>query len=733
MITAEINYNNMLSLLRMFHYFRRFLFTCNDIIPETNNNQSDYHWIYDIMPTFCLLISITIRVKITPPNVNEPMLKTNCTLTNLIYEAVICKRHNYDIDDCPINPEDTSDNHFCELCSQSNHSLPWTEKDETYFISFKNYLTREGCNILENDNYFLNYFSKLALQSVLHYCCLYEFPFGHFHFLIFRHVHRLCSMVNKNVTNSGFPEIDRCKFYISHKLSLCPNNKPPQDEPILQARCTEIIRFILGQIPDKNIAFGFDVTPKELCKAIMRQKRRGQRKLFLLSKFLGLFDTTNTVNEAKKIWPHLLNGFNHTFVMQQEMFLSINYLQFLETIPSNHMRRIRKKMHILFNLLINKIKSGVDELLEFSLILTLTFYYTPQDLILISNSNILDYLINIDRDREQSWKAISKLISSITLLTYSYCYQLPINVSKNIVRVLYNYVKIKLYSDNDSDLLTNNIEQERQLLPVTSNKDFNEILSNLFTSTSQPIMRSHLGTMNWLKLFLIICKSLHSLEIRVMTLKIIYNIFPFVSHDETEAREIIQLIFNAMSSEMWIYPEARSKYNLITTPKNEFTPVFPEIKFDASRSYACNVENNLCIHNLTGRAFTLGNVPMKNGLYRWSIIIESSEGTLSEGVMIGVSLKCLRDIYHRSTSEMWLYRGINGGLYHEGKLPISFPTFTCGDIITVELDMDARTLAFGKNGELPKVAFTKISADEVYPCVAFSLYNHGEKVIFSFY
>ncbi|ROT68821.1 putative E3 ubiquitin-protein ligase HERC1 isoform X4 [Penaeus vannamei] len=51
-----------------------------------------------------------------------------------------------------------------------------------------------------------------------------------------------------------------------------------------------------------------------------------------------------------------------------------------------------------------------------------------------------------------------------------------------------------------------------------------------------------------------------------------------------------------------------------------------------------------------------------------------------------------------------------------------------GDYITVVLDMEARTLSFGKNGEEPRLAFENIDATELYPCVMFYSTNPGEKV-----
>ena len=59
---------------------------------------------------------------------------------------------------------------------------------------------------------------------------------------------------------------------------------------------------------------------------------------------------------------------------------------------------------------------------------------------------------------------------------------------------------------------------------------------------------------------------------------------------------------------------------------------------------------------------------------------------------------------------------------------MALPVYTQGDYITCILDMDARTISFGKNGDEPKLAFEDVDATEVYPCVMFYSSNPGEKV-----
>jgi len=52
---------------------------------------------------------------------------------------------------------------------------------------------------------------------------------------------------------------------------------------------------------------------------------------------------------------------------------------------------------------------------------------------------------------------------------------------------------------------------------------------------------------------------------------------------------------------------------------------------------------------------------------------------------------------------MWLYRAYSGNLYHGGEMSLTLSGFTQSDSITCVLDMDAKTLAFGKNGEVTVV------------------------------
>lgn len=140
------------------------------------------------------------------------------------------------------------------------------------------------------------------------------------------------------------------------------------------------------------------------------------------------------------------------------------------------------------------------------------------------------------------------------------------------------------------------------------------------------------------------------------------------------------------------------------------------------------IEGNLTVvHGSGGRGYALGLQAIRSGCYQWKILIVK-ENKSNEGTCIGVAKYPVKDCNHRTTTDMWLYRAYSGSLYHNGEKEVSFQCYTQGDYITVMLDMDAKTLSFGKNGEEPKVAFENIDATELFPCVMFYSTNPGEKV-----
>ncbi|KAL4227433.1 putative E3 ubiquitin-protein ligase herc1 [Mactra antiquata] len=153
-----------------------------------------------------------------------------------------------------------------------------------------------------------------------------------------------------------------------------------------------------------------------------------------------------------------------------------------------------------------------------------------------------------------------------------------------------------------------------------------------------------------------------------------------------------------------------------------------EVTFDAEKCVCCSIEDgNTLVHSHSGKGYGIASIPITSGCYIWKVHIVK-EYKSNEGTCIGICKLPVRDPGHRYSSDMWLYRAYSGNLYHCGEQTRTLNAFTQGDCITCVLDMDSKTLAFGKNGEDPKVAFEDIDATEVYPCVTFYSSNPGEKV-----
>ena len=74
----------------------------------------------------------------------------------------------------------------------------------------------------------------------------------------------------------------------------------------------------------------------------------------------------------------------------------------------------------------------------------------------------------------------------------------------------------------------------------------------------------------------------------------------------------------------------------------------------------------------------------------------------NEGTCIGIAKFPFEDISYKSSPDIWVYRAYSGLVYHAGTQASEeiFECFSQGDYVTCILDLNSRTLMFGKNGEV---------------------------------
>ncbi|CAH1796720.1 unnamed protein product [Owenia fusiformis] len=278
---------------------------------------------------------------------------------------------------------------------------------------------------------------------------------------------------------------------------------------------------------------------------------------------------------------------------------------------------------------------------------------------------------------------------------------------------------------------------------------------------SSKIIQSKMAQRKWTDLLLTITgvklssnsQSVMGLRTRLCAIQLLQTILPSIdtSSQKTERQNVVDLLFSHLSDSMWKTPELIATYKAKETHKKlqcqlaKYSKGSPdsgegqdgkdseklasqEASFDPDRLLNCNVENSYTlVHGTGGRGYGLGSTAISSGCYQWKfLIVKENRG--NEGTCVGVSKWPVGDYSHRTTADMWLYRAYSGNLYHNGEQSLALGGFTQGDYVTCVLDMDTRTIAFGKNGEEPKVAFEDVDATELYPCVMFYSSNPGEKV-----
>uniref|UniRef100_A0A452S9S6 HECT-type E3 ubiquitin transferase n=1 Tax=Ursus americanus TaxID=9643 RepID=A0A452S9S6_URSAM len=267
---------------------------------------------------------------------------------------------------------------------------------------------------------------------------------------------------------------------------------------------------------------------------------------------------------------------------------------------------------------------------------------------------------------------------------------------------------------------------------------------------SSKAIQSKMASPKWTEVLLNIasqkCSSgiplVGNLRTRLLALHVLEAVLPACESgvEDDQMAQVVERLFSLLSDCMWETPIAQAKHAIQIKEKeqeiksqgdleeeDENLPI-QEISFDPEKAQCCLVENGqILTHGSGGKGYGLASTGVTSGCYQWKFyIVKENRG--NEGTCVGVSRWPVHDFNHRTTSDMWLYRAYSGNLYHNGEQTLTLSSFTQGDFITCVLDMEARTISFGKNGEEPKLAFEDVDAAELYPCVMFYSSNPGEKV-----
>ncbi|KAJ8965419.1 hypothetical protein NQ314_004172 [Rhamnusium bicolor] len=293
---------------------------------------------------------------------------------------------------------------------------------------------------------------------------------------------------------------------------------------------------------------------------------------------------------------------------------------------------------------------------------------------------------------------------------------------------------------------------------ANTDRQLGDFLLFLRIISTSHIIQKLLASKKWIFAFLAIldtsnvcvtyASQMKILRPKLLILQLLQVILPglqSVHIDDDLRKHIINKLFNQLGREIWsnVPSSVTEQLSSVKHFENAESELLGDCKlfkegegnvpvhdmgFDVEKCCNCSIEGNLTlVHGTGGRGYGLGLQAIRSGCYQWKILIVK-ENRGNEGTCLGVSKYPVKDFSHRSTNDMWLYRAYSGSLYHNGERDMSFQSYTQGDYITVVLDMDAKTLSFGKNGEEPRVAFENLDASELYPCVMFYSTNPGEKV-----
>ncbi|XP_005987770.1 probable E3 ubiquitin-protein ligase HERC1 isoform X3 [Latimeria chalumnae] len=364
--------------------------------------------------------------------------------------------------------------------------------------------------------------------------------------------------------------------------------------------------------------------------------------------------------------------------------------------------------------------------------------------------------------------ASTRLLQILAITTGTYADKLNPKVVQSLLDLLCSQLKNLLsqagvmlmtpHSEEEEKKLEESEEIEKRDLRAALRKQhmaelhLGDFLVFLRRVVSSKAIQSKMASPKWTEVLLNIaaqkCCSgvplVGNLRTRLLALHVLEAVLPACesSVEDDQMKQVVERLLSLLSDCMWEAPIAQAKHSLQIKEKEEEMKLqkqgeieeedenlpIQEVSFDPEKAQCCVVENGqILTHGSGGKGYGLASTGITSGCYQWKFyLVKENRG--NEGTCIGVSRWPVHDFNHRTTSDMWLYRAYSGNLYHNGEQTLTLFSFTQGDYITCVLDMEARTISFGKNGEEPKLAFEDVDATELYPCVMFYSSNPGEKV-----
>ncbi|XP_038640315.1 probable E3 ubiquitin-protein ligase HERC1 isoform X8 [Scyliorhinus canicula] len=435
----------------------------------------------------------------------------------------------------------------------------------------------------------------------------------------------------------------------------------------------------------------------------------------------------------------------------------------------------------------NKHHVGAQQRLLLVTVFALSVRYQPVDVSLAISSgllNVLSQLCGTDTMLGQPLQLVQKpgvsqlstalkvastrLLQILAITTGTYADKLNPKVVQSLLDLLCSQLKNLLsqagvqmppsHGDGENKLdETGDTEDTKDLKAIlrkqhTAELQLGDFLVFLRRVVSSKAIQSKMASPKWTEVLLNIAAQKYfsgvplvgNLRTRLLALHVLEAVLPACesSVEDDQMIQVVEHLFLLISDCMWEAPIAQAKHMIQIKEKeqemklqkqgeveeeDENLPI-QEVSFDPEKTQCCVVENGQVLtHGSGGKGYGLASTGIASGCYQWKFyIVKENRG--NEGTCVGVSRWPVHDFNHRTTSDMWLYRAYSGNLYHNGEQTLTLFSFTQGDYITCVLDMEARTISFGKNGEEPKLAFEDVDATELYPCVMFYSSNPGEKV-----